>query len=117
MKVLLDNCLDVRLKAMLSEHEVVHARDMGWRDLENGRLLAAATGFDVMSMADTNIRHQQHLNKLGISIVEIDVFRNTRGEIEPLRESILLALERAAQWRCVVVRRTGGLEMIAPREG
>jgi hypothetical protein len=114
MKVLLDNCLDVGLKAMLSEHEV--ACDMGWRELENGRSVAAA-GFDVMSMADTNIRHQQHLNKLGIRMVEIDVFRNTRGEIEPLRESIVLAIEWATQWRCVVVRRAVGLEMIAPREG
>ena len=59
MRVLLDNNVNHRFGALLREHEVVHARTMGWAELSNGTLIAAAeaAGFDVMVTADKNMRY------------------------------------------------------------
>lgn len=73
MRILLDNCVDVRCKKLLSEHDVVHARDMGWQELGNGKLLseAEAAGFRVFITVDKNLRHQQNLSKRQISVVTL----------------------------------------------
>ena len=84
MKLLLDNCIDRNFAAFIKDHEVLHARDMSWRDLENGKLLAAAkdAGFAAMITVDKNIRYQQNLNKIPVAIVELDAVRNRINELE-----------------------------------
>ncbi|MBK8380972.1 MAG: DUF5615 family PIN-like protein [Ignavibacteria bacterium] len=42
MKILLDECLPVRLKNLLTEFDVFSVSEMGWRSLKNGKLLKAA---------------------------------------------------------------------------
>ena len=42
MKVLLDECLDWRLRRDLPGHEVKTVQEMGWDGIKNGRLLALA---------------------------------------------------------------------------
>ena len=42
MKILLDECLPVRLKNLLTEFDVFSVSEMGWRSLINGKLLKAA---------------------------------------------------------------------------
>ncbi len=44
MKILLDHCIDWRLKRALLAHEVQAARDFGWDELKNGNLLASSVG-------------------------------------------------------------------------
>jgi hypothetical protein len=70
MRVLLDNCVDVRFARLITGHEVMHARDLGWQELSNGKLLAAAeeAGFAVMVTTDKNIRHQQNITKKAITL-------------------------------------------------
>ena len=59
MRVLLDNCVDVRFAHLIPNHEVAHARDHGWQEYENGSLLTAAeeAGFDVLVTTDKNMRY------------------------------------------------------------
>lgn len=66
MRILLDHCVDRRLKRLLVEYQVATAREMGWENFKNGKLLtvAAAAGFDVMFSVDQNIKHQQNLANL-----------------------------------------------------
>jgi len=47
------------------------ARQMGWHELANGHLIAAAEagGFDVLITADQSIRYQQNLTGRKIAIV------------------------------------------------
>jgi predicted nuclease of predicted toxin-antitoxin system len=40
MKLLLDECLDWRLRRDLPGHEVKTVHEMGWDGIKNGRLLA-----------------------------------------------------------------------------
>jgi hypothetical protein len=49
MRVLLDECVDWRLLRDLTGHDVKTARQMGWSELKNGKLLRlTADHFDVL---------------------------------------------------------------------
>jgi hypothetical protein len=46
----------------LKQHTVATAYELGWTDLDNGRLLAAAESeFDALVTTDKNLRYQQNL--------------------------------------------------------
>lgn len=79
MKVLIDHCIDWRLKRHLPGQTVQAAADMGWDTLRNGRLLdqAQAAGFDVLLTVDKGFRHQQNLAGRSISVILLRV-RNNR---------------------------------------
>jgi hypothetical protein len=55
----------------LSGHSVGEARDHGWEELANGKLIDAAeqAGFEVIVNTDKNIQHQQNLTDRRISLV------------------------------------------------
>jgi hypothetical protein len=57
----------------LGEHEVLTTRGMGWGGFSNGDLLSAARQgrFQVVIIADKNLRYQQDLSELGLSILEL----------------------------------------------
>jgi len=78
VKLFLDNCMPYRSKSLLGAHEVIHARDMGWRNLTNGILLASAfkAGFDVFVTVDRNIRYQQNLERLPLTVIEFGLVKN-----------------------------------------
>ena len=70
MKILLDHCVDRRLARSFPSHQVSTTAQVGWQKLRNGKLLATAAGqFDVLLTVDKNLRHQQNLAKLPISVV------------------------------------------------
>ena len=76
MKILLDHCAPRPVRRLLPGHEVVTAHEMGWSDLDNGVLLAAAEArFDLFLTVDTNIRYQQNLSgrRLAILLVPQDL--------------------------------------------
>lgn len=118
MKILLDNCVDIRAKRFFEKHEVLHARDLGWRDLENGKLLAAAAagGFALFVTVDKNIRFQQNLSALPLSVLEIDVVKNRLADLEGLRGSFERAIEKTVEFRFVRIARDGAIETLAPKQ-
>ncbi len=71
MRVLFDNNVLAPLRRYLTGHEVTTARELGWHELENGDLLAAAekSGFDVMVTADQNLSYQQNLSGRQLALV------------------------------------------------
>lgn len=117
MKILLDNCIDVRAADLFSGHEVVHARDLGWHDLENGRLLAAAAeaGFLAIVTVDKNIQFQQNLERLPLAVIELDVLRNRLSEVAELAGAFAAAIEQARSHLFVTVQRGGSVTAKAPR--
>ena len=117
MKILLDNCIDRNLAALIKDHEVVHARDAGWRDLENGKLLAVAAnaGFAAMVTVDKNIRYQQNLTKVPVAIVELDAARNRIDELTKFIPHISKALELTVKFAFVSIKDDGEIECLAER--
>jgi predicted nucleic acid-binding protein len=79
---------------MLPGHDVVHARALGWKELENGRLLQAAEleGFEVLVTVDKNLRYQQSLSGRSISVITlISLFIDLKS-IAPLAPQLLREL-------------------------
>ncbi len=70
MKLLLDECLDWRLRHDLPGHEVKTVQEMGWAGIKNGRLLALAEReFQVFITGDRNLSFQQNLPRLSLAVV------------------------------------------------
>ena len=61
MKLLIDECVDERLRLLFPGHECQTARFANLAGFKNGRLLEAAeeAGFDVLITVDQNIPDQQ----------------------------------------------------------
>ena len=97
MKVLLDNCLDERFRRYLFGFEVVHAMDVGWRELSNGNLIAAAedAGFDALVTVDRGIRHQQSLKGRKLSVVTLLAKTNRLRDLTPLVPKLVEVLSAA----------------------
>lgn len=70
MKVLFDHGTPAPLRHKLPGHEISTAYEMGWANLQNGDLLAAAerdfTGFVT---TDKNLRYQQNLTGRQLAIL------------------------------------------------
>jgi hypothetical protein len=70
MNILFDQGTPVPLRDHLIDHIVQTAFELGWSNLENGALLAAAEGtFDLLITTDQQLRHQQNLATRKISVL------------------------------------------------
>jgi hypothetical protein len=84
VKIRLDHCLPRRLKRAILPHIASTAAEMGWERLRNGKLLAAAASqFDVFLTIDKNLKHEQNLATLPISVVVIMAPSNRMEDILP----------------------------------
>ena len=63
MRILLDECVNQRMRNYLPGHECHSARYAGFGGLKNGELLdaAEAAGFDVLVAVDRGFRFEQNL--------------------------------------------------------
>ncbi len=86
MKILLDECVTRKLKKRFNDFEVYTVREMGYKGLKNGKLLAQAElgGFDILLTIDKSIKTQQNISKHNISIVILDVLKSGIKYFEPL---------------------------------
>lgn len=77
---------------------------MGWKGMQNGELLAAAetAGYDVLILADKNLRYQQNLADRRIALVEL--WTNHRPTLERAFPLLAEAVIDARQGAYVVVQ-------------
>ena len=82
MRILLDENVPVQVRGALKGHDVVTVMWLGWKGISNGELLEAAekSGFDLLILADKNLRYQQNLTGRLIGIVEL--WTNHRPTLE-----------------------------------
>ena len=70
MKILLDECVPRPLDQVLAGHECVTPQDRGWSGMTNGELLRRANEeFGLFITSDQNIRYQQNVGDLQISVL------------------------------------------------
>lgn len=80
MRLLLDHCIPARFGRLLVGHDVSTAKDMGWADIGNGRLLAAAAGkFNALITVDRGFAHQHNPATMPMAVVLVEA-RNNRME-------------------------------------
>ena len=93
MKILLDECIDVRFRNHLTGHDAFTVEYMKWKGIGNGQLLslAAAQKFDVMLTVGKGTRDELP-PVVPIAVLVVRVKRNTRGRMLPLVPKILASL-------------------------
>jgi len=70
MKILFDQGAPAPLQKTLTPHRVSTAFEIGWAEMENGDLLAAAENmFDAFITTDKNLRYQQNLSGRRLAIL------------------------------------------------
>lgn len=98
MRVLLDECVDVRLAASLGTVDVRTVADQGWLGISNGKLLAlAAAEFDVFVTVDRNLPFQQHLPKFDIAVILMRAKSNRLDDLVLLVPDLVSAIPSAKQ--------------------
>ena len=94
MRILLDECVNPRVKAAFRGHEVSTVVDMGWGGLRNGELLAfAQEQFQVFVTIDQNIEYQHDLKKLSLGLLVVSVPDNKIKSYKPIFDAMHEAAE------------------------
>ena len=91
MRVMLDECVPMRLKRWLPDHEVNTVTGHGWSGIKNGRLLRLLVegGYDAFVTADKNLDYQQHLPGLPLAILVLPT--NHWKSLQPHQTHVLQA--------------------------
>jgi len=97
MRLLVDECIDERLRLLFPGHDCQTARFASLAGLKNGRLLdaAEAAGFDVLITTDQSIPDQQNLAGRRISLMIL------RGPTNRLRDLELLVPDAISALRSI----------------
>ena len=95
MRLLIDECVDERLRLLFPDHDCQTARFAKFAGLKNGLLLdaAEAAGFDVLITVDQNIPDQQNLAGRNISVVILCGPTNRLRDLAPLVPAMLSSLD------------------------
>ncbi len=97
IQILLDECLDVKLKFRFQEHDenfsVSTVADQKWTGFKNGELLSKAEQlFNVFITIDQNLSYQQVLSTFSIAIIVLKAPSNRYKDllefVSPAAESI-----------------------------
>ena len=106
MRLLVDECIDERLRLLFPGHECQTARFANLAGLKNGRLLEAAeqAGFDVLITADQNIPDQQNLSGRKIALVILCGPTNRLRDLAPLVPAAISTIASIGRGDVVRVR-------------
>jgi len=85
MRILIDECIDERLRDSFSGHDCQTARYAGFAGLKNGELLDAVESahFDVLLTVDRGLEYQQNLTGRKIAIIIFHARSNRRKDLLP----------------------------------
>jgi len=92
MRILIDECMDERIRKEFSEHDCQTVRYAGMAGLKNGELLGAAetAGFQVFLTVDQGLEYQQNLAGRKIAIV---IFRGRSNRLKDILPLIPACIE------------------------
>lgn len=104
MKLLLDECIDRRLAAELTWHEVKTVPQMGWAAKKNGELLTLAESeFDVFLTVDRNLAFQQNLSQFNVAVLILHAASNRLADLKPLVPRILSAIPTLVKGKAEII--------------
>lgn len=118
MKILFDHNVSRRFRKYLVGHNVMTTREMGWEELANGELLAAAAraGFEVILTIDKKLEHEQNLEHLPLPVIVLDSPSNALPALVPFAAVLLELLNTSCDRALYVVERDGNvLRLTSPR--
>ncbi len=94
MRLLLDECVDQKLRFLFAEHDCQTAVYANLAGMKNGLLLTAAeaANFEVLITTDQEIPYQQNLGGRRISILILCALTNRLTDLKRLVPAALLSL-------------------------
>jgi predicted nuclease of predicted toxin-antitoxin system len=94
MKILLDECLPLRLKDRIVGHECQTVPEALLGGKQNGELLAIAEsrGFQIFLTMDKGLEYQQNLAGRQIAVIVFRAQSNRLADLLPLMDSCLTAV-------------------------
>src|SRR5437879_2716219 len=106
MRLLLDECVDVRLRQHFPGYECQTAQYAGVAGLKNGRLLDAAeqAGFDVIVTTDREIPNQQNFAGRKIALLILCAPTNRLPDLLELVPAALAALATIQPGKVIAVK-------------
>jgi hypothetical protein len=106
MRLLIDECVDERLRLLFPGHECQTARFANLAGLKNGRLLEAAeaAGFDILITVDQNIPDQQNFASRSISVLILCGPTNRLRDLELLVPAAVSTLHSIGRGEVVRIR-------------
>lgn len=107
-KILLDECLPVKLKYRFQEQDadfqVSTVSDLDWKGLKNGQLLSRAQqNFDVFITIDQNLSYQQELARFSISVIALKSKTNRYNDLVDLVKSASQKINEAKSGKLYIV--------------
>jgi len=106
MRVLIDECIDPRVKLVLVGHEVSTVHEQGWGALQDGPLLTLAQHqFDVLVTIDGSLEFQQNLSKYRIGVIVVHVPKNQLDHYCRVEQHLRAAIEKVRPGEAVHVRK------------
>jgi len=104
VRILLDECVHVGVKAAFEGHSVKSVTELLWRHSKDGPLLAyAQEEFDVFITIDRNLEHQQNLASLKLGFVVARVRSNELVHYVPIFEQLRKAAESVQKGAVIYV--------------
>jgi predicted nuclease of predicted toxin-antitoxin system len=104
MRILLDECVPVRLRRYLLGHETRSVFQQGWAGIKNGKLLQLAQQeLDVFLTVDTNLQHQQSLVQFNITVLALRAHSNALEDLIPLMPHVLESLSKVQAGQVIVI--------------
>ena len=102
MRILFDENVPAPLRQFFPDDQVATVQQLGWSGIENGELISRAEAdFDVLILADKNLRYQQNLAGRTLAIVELPT--NRWPVLEPRGSQIAAAVHCAPVGSYVIV--------------
>lgn len=91
MRVLLDECLPLRLGSAIVGHTVTTVPKAGWASIKNGRLLQLIAGaHDAFITIDKNMPAQQPMSNLPFGVIVLKAKSNRIADVLPMATAILV---------------------------
>ena len=106
MRVVIDEDIPKELTPLFARPGLLvdHVEDIGLKGTKNGVLLAAlSANCDILVTGDTNVGHQQNLDKFDLAIVLIHPRRLVVDQITPLIEAAVAAFPAARKHAVTVI--------------
>jgi len=104
IRLVLDECVPVRLRRAFVSHEVSTVVLEGWAGAKNGQLLAlAAQRFDALITVDKNLPYQQNTTSLPLAVLVLDTVSNELPYLLPLVPAVERELAQLVRGRYVLI--------------
>jgi hypothetical protein len=103
LRILFDENVRAPLRQFFPDDQVATVQQLGWSGIENGELVSRAEAeFDVLILADKNLRYQQDLAGRGLALVELPT--NRWPVLEPLGVQVAAAVHGARAGSYVIIQ-------------